>query len=119
MNQEGTTKKSIGSEVGEHLTGSIAILITMMRIVACARGRVQGVGYRFHVTDCARETGVSGFVKNVSDGSVLIVAEGSDDADSEFVRMVKAEGDPLIRVDAIEVTTSEPTGEFSGFGIRW
>ena len=90
-----------------------------MRITACAKGRVQAVGYRFLVTDCARVTGVSGFVKNVSDGSVLIVAEGSDDALDEFVKMVKAHGDPLIRVDTMEVTKSEPTGEFSGFGIRW
>ena len=97
----------------------IAILITMMRITACAKGRVQGVGYRYHVTDCARETNVAGFVKNVSDGSVLIVAEGNDGAVSEFIRMVRAEGDPLIRVDSMEVTKSKPTGEFSGFGIRW
>ena len=108
-----------GSEEGEHLIWRIAILITMMRITACAKGRVQGVGYRYLVTDCARETGVSGFVKNISDGSVLIVAEGSDDAVSEFVRMVKAQGDPVIRVDAMEVAKSKPTGEFSGFGIRW
>ena len=108
-----------GSEDGEHLIWRIAILITMMRITACAKGRVQGVGYRYLVTDCARETGVSGFVKNISDGSVLIVAEGSDDAVSEFVTMVNAQSDPLIRVDTMEVTQSEPTGEFSGFGIRW
>jgi len=91
----------------------------MIRITACAKGRVQGVGYRYHVTDCARETGVSGFVRNAADGSVLIVAEGSDDAVSEFVRMVKAQGDPVIRVDTMEVIKSGPTGEFSGFGIRW
>ncbi len=91
----------------------------MIRITACAKGRVQGVGYRYHVTDCARETGVSGFVRNVADGSVLIVAEGRDDAVSEFVQMVKAHGDPIIRVDTLEVTKSDPTGEFSGFGIRW
>lgn len=91
----------------------------MMRITACAKGRVQGVGYRYLVTDCARETGVSGFVKNVSDGSVMIVAEGSDDALSEFVRIMKAQSDPIIRVDTLEITRREPTGEFSGFGIRW
>jgi acylphosphatase len=91
----------------------------MMRITACAKGRVQGVGYRYFVTDCAQETGISGFVKNVPDGSVLIIAEGSDDAIDTFVRMVQANGDPLIRVDTFEVTKSEPTGEFSGFGIRW
>jgi acylphosphatase len=78
-----------------------------------------GFGYRYFVTDCARETGVSGFVKNMSDGSVTIVAEGSDDALDKFVRMVKAQSDMVIRVDTLEVTRREPTGEFSGFGIRW
>ncbi len=91
----------------------------MMRITACAKGRVQGVGYRYFVTDCARETGVSGFVKNMSDGSVMIVAEGSDNALDTFVRMVNAQSDPVIRVETLEVTRHEPTSEFSGFGIRW
>ncbi len=91
----------------------------MMRITACAKGRVQGVGYRYFVADCARESGVSGFVKNMPDGSVTIVAEGSDDALDTFVRRVQAQSDTLIRVDTLEVTRCEPTGEFSGFWIRW
>jgi acylphosphatase len=91
----------------------------MMRIMACAKGRVQGVGYRSFVTDCARGTGVSGWVKNMPDGSVRIVAEGSDDALDTFVRMVQPHGETLIRVDTLDVTRCEPTGEFSGFGIRW
>jgi len=90
----------------------------MMRITAYAKGSVQGVGYRYFVTDCARETGVSGFVKNMPDGSVTIVAEGSNDALDTFVRMLQTHSNK-IRVDALEVTRSEPTGEFSGFGIRW
>ncbi|MDD1700202.1 MAG: acylphosphatase [Methanoregula sp.] len=91
----------------------------MMRIAARAKGRVQGVGYRYFIIDCARETGVTGFVKNMSDGSVIIVAEGSDNAVDKFVRMVKAQNDPVIRVETLEVTRQKPTSEFSGFGIRW
>lgn len=91
----------------------------MKRITACARGRVQGVGYRYYVTDCARDTGVAGFVRNQPDGSVLIVAEGTADALAAFVRNVKAEGDLFIRVDTLEITEQEPTGEFSGFRISW
>jgi acylphosphatase len=53
------------------------------------------------------------------DGYVTIVAEGSDDALEKFVRMVKTERDTIIRVDTLEVTRCEPTGEFSGFWIRW
>jgi acylphosphatase len=91
----------------------------MMRITACAKGRVQGVGYRYFVTDCARETGVSGFVKNMPDGSVTIVAEGRDDSLGAFLRMIQVQSNTLARVDTLEVTRCEPTGEFSGFGIRW
>jgi acylphosphatase len=91
----------------------------MMRITACAKGRVQGVGYRYFVTDCARETGVSGFVKNMPDGSVTIVAEGSDAALDQFVRMVQTHGDAATSVDRLELTRSKSTGEFSGFGIRF
>jgi len=58
----------------------------MMRITAVARGRVQGVGYRYFVTDCAREAGVCGFVKNKPDGSVLMVAEGREEALDVFLK---------------------------------
>ena len=87
----------------------------MMRITAVARGEVQGVGYRSFVTGCARASGVAGYVKNEPDGSVLMVAEGERAALDAFVRMIKAEGDALIRVDSLSVTTGEANGEFAGF----
>ena len=91
----------------------------MMRITAVARGEVQGVGYRYFVTGCARAAGVTGYVKNQPDGSVLIVAEGERAALDAFVRMVKAEGDAVIHVDTLTVTTGEATGECAGFGMKW
>lgn len=91
----------------------------MMRVTAIAWGRVQGVGYRSYVTDCAREAGVKGFVRNEPDGSVLVVAEGSRESLDRFVRLVRADEDPIIRVDRLEVGEERPTGEFTGFGIRW
>ena len=102
----------------EDLIRRIAIITIMIRITVCAKGRVQGVGYRYFVTDCAQESGVSGFVKNMPDGSVLIVAEGRQDVLDRFVSMVRAQSDPVIRVDSLEIRRCEPTGEFSGFGIR-
>ncbi len=107
-----------GNVGGEDLIWRVTIINTMMRVTACAKGRVQGVGYRYFVTDCAQETGVSGFVKNMPDGSVLIVAEGREDILDKFLGMVKAHRDPVIRVDSLEISRYEPTGEFSGFGIR-
>jgi acylphosphatase len=91
----------------------------MMRITAVARGDVQGVGYRYFVTGCARAAGVTGYVKNQPDGSVLMVAEGKQKALDAFVRMVKAEGDAFISVDALEVTMGDANGEFSFFDVKW
>jgi acylphosphatase len=91
----------------------------MIRITAVARGEVQGVGYRYFITGCARAAGVNGYVKNQPDGSVLMVAEGERSALDAFVRMAKAEGDAVIRVDSLLVTTGDATGEFAGFGVKW
>jgi len=90
-----------------------------MRITAVARGRVQGVGYRYFVTDCAREAGVCGFVKNKPDGSVLMVAEGGQEALDVFLKLVRASNEPVIRVDDISVSPGEASGEFSRFSVSW
>lgn len=105
--------------VEQHLLSGIAIIWTMMRITAVAHGEVQGVGYRYFVTGCARAAGLRGYVKNQPDGSVLMIAEGERAALDAFVRMVKAEGDAVIRVDALVVTMGDANGEYTDFGVRW
>ena len=90
-----------------------------MRITAIARGRIQGVGYRYFVTDCAREAGVCGFVKNKPDGSVLMVAEGGQEALDVFLKLVRTSYEPVIRVDEISVSPGEASGKFFGFWVSW
>ena len=48
-----------------------------------------------------------------------MVAEGERAALDAFMQMVKAEGDAVIRVDSLTVTTGEAGGEFAGFGVMW
>ena len=56
---------------------------------AIVTGRVQGVGYRFFAERAARELGVRGWVRNLSDGSVEAVAEGDEEAIGRFLARLR------------------------------
>ena len=80
------------------------------------QGRVQGVSYRFWVTDAARGLGLSGWVRNRSDGSVEILASGSDEAIDELIRRCR-QGPPAARVERLHVEESGETVP-AGFAQR-
>ena len=52
-------------------------------------GRVQGVGFRFTVHSIARRCELTGFVRNLLDGSVEMVAQGAPDDIDDCVRDLK------------------------------
>jgi len=68
---------------------------------AVVRGRVQGVGFRWFVRERARQLGVRGWVRNRTDGSVEIEAEG-DAVAIEQLRASLAAGPPGARVAAVD-----------------
>jgi acylphosphatase len=57
----------------------------IVRVTAMVRGHVQGVGFRWWVSAQARELGVDGRAKNLDDGRVEVVAQGSRAAVSQLV----------------------------------
>jgi acylphosphatase len=81
-------------------------------------GEVQGVYFRATTCDEARDRGVEGWVKNLPDGRVEAVFEGSEDAVEGMVEFCH-EGSPRANVDDVETEWEEPTGGFDGFGIRY
>lgn len=91
----------------------------MERITAVVRGKVQGVGYRHFVAGCAHRTGVRGYVRNMPDGSVHMVAESSPASLADFLRLTRAEGEPVIRVEEMAITQEPATGEYHGFWVDW
>jgi len=80
-------------------------------------GRVQGVGFRFFTEDHARREGLHGWVRNLVDGSVEIMAEGDAEAVDRFERHVR-HGPPGARIEQIEVDHIAPIGNATGFSIR-
>ena len=52
-------------------------------------GRVQGVGYRYRMSDVAQELGVNGWVRNRRDGSVEAIVSGAPDAVDKIIEWAR------------------------------
>ena len=79
-------------------------------------GRVQGVGFRYTTVEIAERFKVSGYVENLDDGRVSLVAEGEP---AELDRFLAAVAERLKRYIAHVDERKRPAkGEFNGFFIR-
>lgn len=81
----------------------------MQRITALVSGQVQGVGYRHFARKKAFELGLAGYVENLPDGRVEVVAEG-EKADLEQLIHHLRQGPRGARVHQVDVQWSEATG---------
>jgi acylphosphatase len=79
-------------------------------------GTVQGVYYRANTRDAAQEKSVDGWVRNLSDGRVEAVFEGSEEAVNEMVEWCYT-GSPAADVEDVAVEYGEPEGE-DGFQVH-
>lgn len=86
------------------------------RVHVLYEGRVQGVGFRYTAKSVAAGFEVTGIVRNLPDGRVELMAEGTREELEGFLQAVRDAG--LGRLIAREqVTWSEPQGQFRGFAI--
>ncbi|WP_052747705.1 carbamoyltransferase HypF [Geoglobus ahangari] len=77
-------------------------------------GRVQGVGFRPFIYRLATSMGLRGYVKNVGDGTVEIVVDGSAE---RFVERMRGEKPPMAVIERVVIEEFGPAEEFSGFSI--
>ncbi len=79
-------------------------------------GHVQGVGFRFTTREIAEEFDVAGYVQNLPDGRVLVVAEGDT---AELDAFLTAVGEQMAGyVKRSHVTVQPASGQFTGFEVR-
>lgn len=90
----------------------------LVRAHVFVEGRVQGVNFRAYTRDRARQAGVEGWVKNLSDGRVEAVFEGPRSAVQNLVSWCYS-GPTSARVDRVQVQWEQPTGKEGGFRIVW
>lgn len=88
-----------------------------IRAYVLISGRVQGVNFRWHTQREAQRLGLTGWVRNLWDGRVEAVFEGTDSAVRRAVDWCRR-GERPARVENVEVTYGQASGEFSGFHIR-
>ena len=80
------------------------------------KGRVQKAGFRDYIDEIAFNLNLRGWVKNLDDGTVKVVCEGSSKDIEKFVDKIKIHEYP-IRVEDAKVEYLPSTGEFNDFTI--
>ena len=87
-----------------------------MQIHVKVHGQVQGVFFRSHAKEVADRLGLVGWVRNNSDGSVKILAEGPKGKLEEFIKWCQV-GPSGAQVEKVDVDWYQRSGEFSDFEI--
>ena len=88
-------------------------------IIAWVYGRVQGVGFRYTTQHEAQRLRLTGYAKNMDDGSVEVVACGESDRVEQLMKWLKAGGPSSARVDRVLSEPHCPGDELKGFSIRY
>ncbi|MFX1258841.1 MAG: acylphosphatase [Promethearchaeota archaeon] len=86
----------------------------MKRIEIKVYGLVQGVFFRYTTRKVARKLGLTGYVKNLPDGSVFIEAEGFEDKLKKLLEFAK-KGPKHAIVEKVNYDFKEPENKFKGF----
>ena len=89
----------------------------LQRYVVYYSGHVQGVGFRYAVCRLSNRSEVKGFVRNLPDGRVQVVAEGKTNQLDRFLQSIREEMAGYIRSEDLDC--QEHSGEFSEFGLHW
>ena len=87
------------------------------RVILKIYGFVQGVNFRYYTLGEAQKLGLSGWVKNEPDGSVIIVGEGKKEDLNKLINWAK-KGPSFAQVEDIKIQWQEPIGE-EGFEVRY
>jgi acylphosphatase len=90
----------------------------MVQVHMFADGRVQGVNFRYNTRRYASSLGLKGWVRNLRDGRVEILAQGLQDDIQKLIKYIK--GSPgLSQVAKLDIDWEEPLTRLSGFDVKF
>jgi acylphosphatase len=91
---------------------------TPNRLSVIVRGQVQGVFFRDFTRSQARNLGLTGYVRNVPEGPVEVVAEGPHESLIRLLEQIRV-GPSRARVDGVDVQWGHHSGELERFEVRY
>lgn len=87
------------------------------RLHLVVSGLVQGVWYRQSTADAVAGLGLAGWIRNLPDGRVEVLAEGTRPALEALLEACRR-GPPAARVSGVEAAWGEPRGDLGPFAVR-
>jgi len=88
-----------------------------LRVNFFVSGRVQGVFFRLKTKQKAEKLGIFGWVRNLPQGRVEVLAEGEKEKIKDLIGWAK-KGPIFAKVDSLEIKEQEFKGEFNSFEIK-
>ena len=89
-----------------------------VRLRAIVHGRVQGVNFRYYTRQQASHLGITGYVRNLWDGTVKVVAEGAPQNVTRLLNWLH-KGPRMAFVEKVDAQWLPFSGEFRGFEVRY
>lgn len=89
----------------------------MKQLRAIFHGYVQGIGFRYSTERISRQYGVTGYVRNLRDGTVEVTAEGEEKELQEFLQAIR-DGPLGPHILEMETDWREATGQWRNFTIK-
>jgi acylphosphatase len=89
----------------------------MDRLHATVTGQVQGVGFRYYVKRHADMLGISGYVRNLPEGQLDVLAEGNPEALDQLTKLLELGPSAAVVYDIV-IDRGPGTGEFPDFIIE-
>ncbi|ALB62317.1 Acylphosphate phosphohydrolase, putative [Cronobacter condimenti 1330] len=87
--------------------------------MAWVHGQVQGVGFRYTTQHEATQLGVTGYARNLDDGSVEVLACGEAEQVEKLIAWLKAGGPRSAQVDKVLTEPHAPAEDYRDFRIRY
>ncbi|HKM97248.1 MAG TPA: acylphosphatase [Buttiauxella sp.] len=93
--------------------------MTTVCTLSWVHGLVQGVGFRYSTQREALKLGLTGYARNMDDGSVEVLACGDAQQVEKLVAWLKAGGPRSARVDKVLTEPRQPDSQWTDFSIRY